>query len=58
MLEYEATYSSEKSLVSRPVHSASTATVTIAHIAHNAWRALSSRSGELRRVPSRLAPIE
>ena len=57
-LEYEATYSSEKSLVKRPVHSAATATVTIAHIAQSAWRALSSSSGELQRMPSRLAAIE
>src|SRR5579871_3037199 len=54
-LEYEATYSNEKSLAKRPAHSAATATVTIAH---SAWRALSSSSGELRRRPIRLAPIE
>ena len=51
VLEYAATYSSEKSLRSKPVHSATTAIVTIAHIDHKAWRALTTKSGASRRTP-------
>ncbi len=51
MLEYAATYSSEKSLRSSEIHSTTTAIVTIAHIAQIAWRALTTKSGALRRAP-------
>jgi hypothetical protein len=58
MLAYVDTYSSEKSLCSRLIQSANTATVTIAAIAQSACRALNSKDGMPRRAPSTLATIE
>jgi hypothetical protein len=58
VLEYAATYSIEKSLVSSPAHSETAAIATIAVIAQIAWRALTMTSGELRRAPMIFAAIE